>query len=207
MTNNELKCWPRFICSLLQRRPEPRGEPSGTPEEDRQCRPAAQSLSDAGAGGGVKSTCSTTCATDLCAFHIPLLVVSGFIHFDGAHFKPKQKENQLLFEGKESSATLCIFLHFNRHYNQKAWKKRIGLPACQSLTLMTEERCTMGAAVQVKVRIGSFWGGGCFSLDFTLLLSLLTHLQSYLSPSLPLLSLHQTFQFPHPHWVQKNVFC
>lgn len=84
----------RFICSPPQRCPEPRREPAGTPEEDRQCGSAAQGPSDAGAGGGVRSTLRALCATDLCGSHIPLLVGSGFwsVPASGALKKPKQRE-------------------------------------------------------------------------------------------------------------------
>lgn len=77
---NKLKCWTKIPASsaLLQWCPESRGEPGGTPEEDRQRSPAAQGSSDAGAGGGVISACGATFAMDFYGFHIPLLVVSGF---------------------------------------------------------------------------------------------------------------------------------
>lgn len=141
-----------FICPLLQWCPESRGEPAGTPEEDRQCSPAAQGPSDAGAGGGVKSTYSTTCAMDLCGFHIPLLVGSGFwnIHFSGTHSKPKQKENSLFSAALYSDES-------NTTTRRK--EKETGLPASHSRQI-TEERCTMGATIQVKVRLGSCWGEG-----------------------------------------------
>lgn len=75
--NSKLKVTTHWvICSFLQRRPEPRSEPSGSPEEDRQRGPAAQSPSDPGAGGGVKSTYNTTLAVDFMASHSSACLIS-----------------------------------------------------------------------------------------------------------------------------------
>lgn len=125
-THNKLKCELNstvHLLSLLQGCPESWGEPARAPEEDIQCSPAAQGPSDAGAGGGVKSSYSATCAMDFCAFYIPLLVVSGFcnIHFDGAQFKPKLKEE---------SAFRCFLTNPTRQ--PEGVKKRIGLPSSHS---------------------------------------------------------------------------
>lgn len=160
--------------ALFQWCSESWGEPAGTPEEDRQRCPAAQGPSDAGAGGGVKSTYSTTSAMDFYGFHIPLLVVSGFC-------------NTVILMKRICKARISLGCHcvfwYNWHYNQEDKKKDLSFPASQA---------------RVKERSKSYWGEDglppYFSLDFTCCLpsSLLTHLHSYLPPSPPLVFLPWT---------------
>lgn len=79
------------------------------------------------------------------------LCLSGLVsYFSGAHLKPKQKENSLssatLYSDESNTAT-------RRNENET------GLSASH-LRQITEERCTMEATVQVKVRLGCCWGEG-----------------------------------------------
>lgn len=192
----------RFICSLPQRCPEPWREPAGTPEEDRQCSSAAQGPSDAGAGGGVRSTLGALCATDLCGSHIPLLVGSGFwsVPASGALKKPKQRER-----------TFPVPLL----YPAQEWHMRVrrrNQTSCQSPKTMNSGEMHY-RALQSKSKWGCCGEGGrlfdVFHLDFTLLLSAFfalhpcnpTSAPSCPSPSLPVIYRPP----PHPDWEQNKL--
>ena len=105
-------------------------------------------------------------------------------------FGQNKKEYQLLYVRKSIKCHSVYSSTLHPTLQPEVVKKRIGLSDRHSRQ-MTEERCTMGTAVQVKVGLRSFWGeGGLWrflnvfhsnSLYCCLPSSLLTHLQSYLS--------------------------
>lgn len=98
----------------------------------------------------MKSTYSTACAMDLCGFTVLCLLCPVSVTFVSMEHILNQNRKRISFRvhpsvysDKPDTAT-----------RRGEKKRRIGLPSSHSRQI-TEERCTIGAAVHVKMRFGS----------------------------------------------------
>lgn len=81
----------------------------------------------------------------MCLVSVPFISMEHII-------KPKQKEKKLSSEEKHRVPLFILI----KPTLQPGVKKRIGLPASQSRQKTETERCTLGAVVHVKLRLGSW---------------------------------------------------
>lgn len=157
----------------------------------------------------MKSSFSTTRPTDFCGVHTSACCVWSHLFFSSSmeHILSQKTKRESAFIRGEASRRHSVYSSIQPTLRPGGVKKRIGLPAGHSPQIKGAMHRGSRSPGQSEVlrRRRTLKNPPCFPLDFICCWPsrLLTHLQSYLSPSLPLPS--PPFQFPQPS-LSESIF-